>query len=110
MNITKCLNGHAPDEGDSWEAGESDAMPDLIMPGTVLLGAKYVQEQAPADAVDRGQIKEMGLDWPLELEEDEDPQFTDCIKIVDTNPAEGDCDLEGEAADIKIYCPGVGLV
>ena len=94
----------------SWEAGVDGAMPGLIMPGTILLGAKYFQEQAPPDAVDRGQIEDMGLDWPLELEEDENPQFTDCIKIVDTNPAEGDCDLEGEDADIKIYCPGVGLV
>jgi hypothetical protein len=65
---------------------------------------------APPDAVDRGQIAEMGLDWPLELGDDEEPEYTDCIKIIDTNPAEGDCDLEGEDADIKIYCPGIGIV
>jgi hypothetical protein len=106
----KCLNGDDPDESGSWEAGIDGAMPGLIMPGTILLGAKYFQEQAPPDAVDRGQIEGMGLDWPLELDDGEDPDFTGCIKIVDTNPAEGDCDIEDEDADIKIYCPGVGLV
>ena len=44
----------------------------------------------------------MGLSWP-----EEDPEFSDCIKIIDTNPAEVDC-IEG--GDEKIYCPGVGLV
>ncbi|MCP4622867.1 MAG: hypothetical protein GY850_04985 [bacterium] len=71
----------------SWEAGVDGAIPGLIMPGTILLGSKYFQEQAPPDAVDRGQIEEMGLNWP-----EDDPEFTGCIKIVDTNPAEGDCD------------------
>jgi hypothetical protein len=95
------------DEDGSWEAGVDGAISGLIMPGTILLGAKYFQEQAPPDAVDRGQIEAMGLSWP----EGDDPEFTDCIKIVDTNPTDEDeCDIEGEDADIKIYCPGVGLV
>ncbi len=50
-------------------------MPGLMMPGTPLLGSKYFQEMAPDPdpdaeepdhAVDRGQIEEMGLSWPLE--------------------------------------------
>lgn len=109
----------------SWEAGKPPmddpdgviAMPGLMMPGTPLLGAKYFQEIAPPDAVDRGEISGMGLEWPLEDEDDaeveneeagenENFDFTDCILIYDTNPAEGDCGEE----DVKIYCPGVGLV
>jgi hypothetical protein len=103
--------GEESNEG-SWEAGVDGARPGLMMTGTPLLGSKYFQEIAPPDAVDRGQIVEMGLTWPLEedLEEGEVPEFRDCIKIIDTNPAEGDCDLTGEDADTKIYCPGVGLV
>ena len=77
------------------------ARPGLMMAGTPLLGAKYFQEIAPPDAVDRGQIEEMGLSWP-----EEDPEFSGCIKIFDTNPAKGECSDDDE----KIYCPGVGLV
>lgn len=93
----------------SWEAGVDGAIPGLMMPGTPLLGAKYFQEIAPPDAVDRGQVAGMGLDWPLveDGEESENPEFTDCIKIFDTNPTEdGECSED----DTKIYCPGIGLV
>jgi len=111
------------DNGGSWEAGVDGAMPGLIMPGTILKGAKYFQEIAPDlnpieegepdHALDRGQIEEMGLGWPeVDVDEDEDEdegdfEFTDCIKIVDTNPVET---CGEDAGDEKIYCPGVGLV
>lgn len=104
-------NDNCIDENNdgSWEAGEEGAKPGMIMPGTILLGAKYFQELAPPDAVDRGQIEEMGLDWPEDAGDDEhDFEFSDCIKIIDTNPADGDCDVDD--GDEKIYCPGVGLV
>jgi hypothetical protein len=104
-----------PDTEGSWEAGVDGAMPGLIMPGTILLGAKYFQEQAE-EAMDRGQIEKMGLEWPVDEDEDADAdeddfEFTDCIEIIDTNPTEADeCDAGSDDADIKIYCPGVGLV
>ena len=96
-------------EGDesndgSWEAGVDGAMPGIMMPGTFLLGAKYFQEIAPPDAMDRGENREMGLDWP----EEGDPEYTDCVLVIDTNPVEG-----GDACgddDAKTYCPGIGLV
>jgi len=60
--------------------------------------------------MDRGEIAEMGLPWPEsedDVEINEEPEFTDCIKIFDTNPTkDGEC---GED-DAKIYCPGIGLV
>ena len=97
----------------SWEAGVNGARPGLIMPGTPLKGARYFQEIAVKDgAVDRGEIVDVGLTWPPEedLEDGEEPDFTGCIEINDTNPTDPDgpvCDL-GE--DVKIYCPRVGLV
>ena len=98
--------GEESNEG-SWEAGVDGAMPGLMMPGTPLLGAKYFQEIAPPGAVDRGEIAEMGLGWPEDLEQGEEPEFTGCIKIFDTNPTpDGEC----EDGDAKIYCPGIGLV
>ena len=79
-------------------------MPGLIMPGTFLLGSKYFQEIAEEDeAVDRGENTEMGV--PVETEAG---AFENCVVVVDTNPAEGVCDVED--GDVKIYCPGVGLV
>ncbi len=94
-----CEEGES-NEG-SWEAGVDGAMPGLMMPGTPLLGAKYFQEIAPPDALDRGEIAAMGLVW-----ENEEDEFTDCILIYDTNSAKGEC----EEDDPKIYCPGIGLV
>ena len=104
--------GEESNEG-SWEAGKPPmddpddgviAMPGLMMTGTPLLGAKYFQEIAPPDAVDRGNIVEMGLTWPLseDLDEGEEPDFTGCIKILDTNPAENPPVCKEE--DPKIYC------
>ena len=75
------------------------------MPGTFLLGAKYFQEIAPPNAVDRGQHTAMGVDVELEVGE-----WENCVQVADTNPAEGRCDVDGEDADIKTYCPGIGLV
>lgn len=99
--------GEESNEG-SWEAGVNDAQPGLMMPGTPLLGSKYFQEIAPPNGVDRGEIVEMGFTWPLEedLDAGEEPDFTGCIRIIDTNPAERACGDD----DFKIYCPGVGLV
>jgi hypothetical protein len=99
-------NDECDDESNagSWEAGVDGARPGILMPGTPLLGAKYFQEIAPPEAVDRGEIAAMGLDWP---ESAEAPDFTGCIKIFDTNPTlDGECGEE----DAKIYCPGIGLV
>jgi hypothetical protein len=93
----ECEEGEESNEG-SWEAGVEGAMPGLMMPGTPLMGAKYFQEIAPPDAVDRGQVVNVGLDVG---------DWSGCIEIHDTNPAEGECDL-GE--DVKKYCPGIGLV
>lgn len=95
--------GDESNEG-SWEAGVDGARPGLIMPGTALNGARYFQEIAEAqEAVDRGEITATGLaDVYVPA-----GNFSGCIEINDTNPSEGVCDL-GE--DVKIYCPGVGLV
>jgi hypothetical protein len=90
----------------SWRADENDNKPGLIMPGTFLLGAKYFQEWSPEnDAVDRGENVAMGLTAP---DPEGGPDFTGCVEVVDTNPAEGVCKTKN--GDVKIYCPGVGLV
>ncbi|RJP92396.1 MAG: hypothetical protein C4518_07015 [Desulfobacteraceae bacterium] len=96
-------DGEIVGHGGSWEAGVDGAMPGIMMPGTFLLGSKYFQEYAPGVAVDRGENVGMGL-------EVETPAgtFTDCVKVIDTNPLDGVC--EAEDGDEKIYSPRVGLV
>lgn len=95
----------------SWEAGVDGAQPGIMMPGTFLLGAKYFQEVAPPDAVDRGQHVAMGEDVEVPA-----GNFEDCVVVIDTNPNAGECcpefpDGEWEdACDVKIYCSGIGLV
>ena len=81
------------------------------MAGTPLLGAKYFQEIAPDldpvdpeepnHAVDRGENVAMGLSVVTPA-----GTFDHCVKVVDTNPAEGQCGDE----DFKIYCPRLGIV
>jgi hypothetical protein len=99
---SRCADGSTPDPAGSWEAGVDGARPGLIMPGTPLIGAKYFQEIAPPDAVDRGEILDVGLDLEVLGK-----SLSGCIEIGDTNPSEGVCDPE---EDVKLYCPGVGLV
>ena len=96
-------NDECEDESNegSWEAGVDGAMPGIMMPGTFLLGAKYFQEIAPPDAVDRGENAAMGLDVDVPA-----GSWSNCVQIFDTNPVEGEC---GED-DAKTYCYGVGLV
>ena len=98
-----CTGEPGTEEGEStegsWEAGVDGGEPGLIMPGTPLMGTKYFQEIAEEqEAVDRGQIVDVGFDFG---------KWSGCIEINDTNPAEGVCKL---GDDVKIYCPGVGLV
>ena len=101
---SRCADGDPPDEEGAWRAGEDDAMPGLIMPGIFLLGSRYFQEIAEeAEAVDRGENVAMGLTVVTPA-----GTFENCVKVVDTNPAEGIC--KRKDGDVKKYCPGIGLV
>lgn len=121
---THCADFDPADTGGSWRAGEANARPGILMPGTALLGARYFQEVAPnldepeESAIDRGHIVAMGLEFG---DDEEDIGLrTDCIQAIDTNPADGECcdefynpeagdDWEDEC-DVKTYCPGIGIV
>ncbi len=83
----------------AWRAGEDDAQPGVIMPGTFLLGARYFQEIAPGEALDRADHTEMDLDVDVPA-----GSFERCVRVIETTPLE-----PGDESE-KIYCPGVGLV
>ncbi|MGH2626389.1 MAG: hypothetical protein ACRDHY_07045 [Anaerolineales bacterium] len=88
-------------EGE-WRAGVDGAQPGLLMPGSFLLGSRYFQEQAPDAALDRGENVRMGFAVAVPA-----GIFTECVQIDETNPVD---DPSGKEVDVKIFCPGVGIV
>ena len=83
----------------SWLAGVNGAKPGLIMPGIILLGARYFQEVAPDIALDQAEIVAMDqvVTTPAGT-------FKKCVKTRETTP------LEPKALEFKQYAPEIGLV
>lgn len=82
----------------SWLSGENGATYGLMMPGLVLVGARYYQEMAPGVAMDRAEV--LSLTETVEVPAG---RFTECLKVVETTP------LEPAVREYKYYAPGVGL-
>ena len=90
-------HGQMVGHGGSWRADSGNAKAGLMMPGIILLGARYYQEMAPHLAMDRAEIvsdKEM-LQTPA-------GRFKNCLKTEETTPL--------EAKEYKLYAPGIGLI
>jgi hypothetical protein len=85
--------------GGSWRADSGRAKAGVMMPGIVLLGARYYQEIAPGVAMDRATIVSMS-----ETVETPAGRFANCLKTEETTP------LEPKAKEYKFYAPRVGLV
>lgn len=92
-------NGQVVSHDGSWQAGSDSARPGLMMPGTVLLGARYYQEVAPGVALDRAEIVSMD-----ETVRTPAGTFRPALRILETTP------LEPNARGYKYYAAGVGLV
>jgi hypothetical protein len=91
-------DGEVTHEG-AWLAGQNGAKPGIAMPGTFLLGSRYMQEIAPDVAMDRAEHTRSGLTVETGL-----GTLTKCVEITETTP------LEPSDRSAKIYCPDVGLV
>jgi hypothetical protein len=83
----------------AWLAGEGENKAGVIMPGTILLGARYYQEIAPNVALDRAEIIDIG-----EVIQTPSGDFTDTLITQETNP------LESDVAELKYYAAGIGLI
>ena len=83
----------------SWLSGEKKARFGLMMPGLPLVGAKYQQEVAPGDAMDRAEIVSVSESVKTPAGE-----FKNCLKIKETTP------MEPGNVGYKYYAPGIGLV
>jgi hypothetical protein len=92
-------NGQIVDHHGSWEAGVNGALPGIVVPARFLIGARYYQEQAPGEALDRAENAEMGINLNLAGR-----RLRGCVGVVETTP------LEPDDESVKVYCPGVGLV
>jgi hypothetical protein len=87
------------DAGGAWIHGEKGARFGMLMPGTVLIGARHYQEIAPGVAMDRAEV--MSLTETIETPAG---KFEKCLKVLETTP------VEPEDRSHKYYAPGVGLV
>lgn len=92
-------NGKIVSHEGSWRADIGDAKPGLIMPGTILLGARYFQELAPRIALDRAEV--------LSLEATIKTPFASFEHVLRT---EETTLLEPGLKEFKFYAPGVGLI
>jgi hypothetical protein len=92
-------NGNLISHEGAWLAGEDANRAGVIMPGTILLGARYYQEIAPNVAVDRAEIIDMG-----EVIQTPSGDFSDTLITRETNP------LEPDVAELKYYAAGIGLI
>jgi len=87
-----------------WMAGQPDdnglAKAGIFMPGTFLLGAKYYQQLAEGNSMERAENAAMGLtvDTPAGT-------FENCIRVRETNWSE-----PAGAETFKTHAPGVGLL
>ena len=91
-------NGVIVSSEGAWEAFVDGALPGVMMPGIILLGARYQQEIAPGVAMDRAEIISMTetVETPLGT-------FENCLKVEETNPIDGD-------QEYKYFKAGIGII
>ncbi len=97
--VTHYADGQVTGHEGGWLAGVGGARPGLMMPELFLLGARYYQEFAPGEALDRAEHVNENLDIDVSAGE-----FHGCVQVEETSA------LEPGDSSTKIYCPDVGLV
>jgi len=92
-------DGKVVNHEGAWLSGVKGAKFGLMMPGQPLLKARFYNEVAPGEAMDRAEI--VSLSETLKTPAGE---FKNCLKIEETTP------LEPGNREHKLYAPGVGLI
>ncbi len=93
------LGGRVVAHDGAWRAGVDGARCGLKLPGRLRLHAKHYQEVAPAVAMTRAEVVELGVTVVTPVGE-----FKSCLHTVETTPLR-----RGQAVH-KWYAPGIGLV
>jgi len=91
-------DGKIVNHSGAWRADEKDSKPGIIMPGTILLGARHYQELAP-NAMDRAEILSDNVTMKTPA-----GTFRNCIKVEETSG------LDPNDKCYKTYASGVGLI
>ena len=91
-------DGKIVGHGGAWRADEPDSKAGILMPGTILLGARHYQEISPK-AMDRAEIiaDDVTMTTPAGT-------FRNCIRVEETSG------LDPDEKCYKTYAPGVGLI
>jgi len=91
-------DGKIVGHGGTWRADEPDSKAGIIMPGTILLGARHYQEISPK-AMDRAEIiaDDVKMKTPAGI-------FKNCIRVEETSG------LDPDEKCYKTYAPGVGII
>ena len=92
-------NGVPSGTEGSWEAGEGDALPGIIMKADPQTGDAYFQEFAPGIAQDQAQVKSTTESITV-------PQGTHGAVVVTREWTS----LEPNSVEKKYYAPGIGLI
>ncbi len=82
----------------AWREGRDGAKHGIIMPGTIKVGDRYYQEQAPKIAMDRAE--NISTSETVKITAGE---FQRCLKTKETSAVE-------PGTEYKLYAPGIGLV
>lgn len=82
----------------AWRADEKNSRAGIMMPGTILLGARHYQEIAP-NAMDRAEVisDDATMKTPAGT-------FNNCIRIEETSG------IDADEKCYKTYAPGIGLI
>ena len=91
-------NGKIVSHERAWTA-EGKNKAGVMMPGLILLGARYYQEIAPGIAMDRAEIISMNEQMKTPA-----GTYMNCLKMEETTP------LEPKNKEYKFYAPGIGLI
>jgi hypothetical protein len=82
----------------AWQAGGPNK-PGVLMPGQIMLGARYYQEIAPGVAMDRAEI--ISMDETMQTPAG---TFTHVLKVKETTS------LNATEKEYKYHAPGIGLI
>lgn len=91
-------DGRIVGHGGAWRADEPGSKAGIIMPGTILLGARHYHEISPK-AMDRAEMiaDDVTMTTPAGT-------FTNCIRVEETSG------LDPEEKYYKTYAPGIGII
>ena len=92
-------DGEVINHNGTWRVGENGATPGILIPGTILVGARYYQEVAEDVAQDRAEIMEI-----TEVEIDGE-LYENVLVLMESSPLSEPCD-----AELKYYAPGIGNI